>query len=234
LTYELPLSQHDILNSGECDRARDQVIALRDNWTKRSDGGGFFTLGAAAYLDGPHQHSSYLAAASEINPVLSHSFDWLHERVRQFFEEFFGEAVFFDPQFAAPGFHVFVFNGHNQSQDNVARRAHFDLQWMQAMPGAVPSAVLSFTLLVEEPTGGASMALWHARYEQAARLGVTAVEYASKHSPQIVRHSRGRILVHDGYALHAIGPSCEAAPTGLRITLQGHGVRLQRGWLLYW
>jgi hypothetical protein len=34
--------------------------------------------------------------------------------------------------------------------------------------------------------------------------------------------------------LHAIGKSTVKAPTGLRITLQGHGVRLDDGWLLYW
>ena len=234
MTHELPLSQHDILNAQECARARDQVIALRDRWTSRSDGGGFFTLGAAAYLDAPNRHASYLDAAKARNPTLRRSFDWLYERVRRFFEEFFGEAAFFDHQYAMPGFHIFVLNGRDRSRDNPAARAHFDLQWMAAMPGRAPSEALSFTLLVEEPSGGASMAIWSVRYQDGVRRGFSAVDYASRHAPQTVTYARGRIVVHDGFILHAIGRSHADAPEGLRITLQGHGVRSPRGWLLYW
>jgi hypothetical protein len=234
MTYELPLSQHDILNSHECEKARNQVIALRDCWTQRSDGGGFFTLGAAAYLDAPNRRASYLEAARASNPELCRSFDWLHERVRQFFEDFFGEPVFFDLQYAVPGFHIFVFRGCDQSNDDVAARAHFDLQWMHAMPGHVPAETLSFTLPIEEPSGGATMAIWRYRYEGAVKLRFPAPQYASSHPPQTVTYSRGRIVVHDGLILHAIGRSSAAAPAGLRITMQGHGVKLARGWLLYW
>jgi hypothetical protein len=78
------------------------------------------------------------------------------------------------------------------------------------------------------------MHIWHTRYQTAIRGSYTAVEYASKHAPQHVPYTLGRIVVHDGLVLLAIGVSAVAAPKGHRITLQGHGLRMPEGWLLYW
>jgi hypothetical protein len=235
MTYEegLPLSQHDILDVSECQQTLDRVVRLRNHWTVRS-ADSFFTLGAASYLDATTRHDVYLEGARERNPILQTSFDWLHERVRIFFEELLEEPVFFRSDYALPGFHIFALKGEDRGPDNVAARAHFDLQWMHAIPGLNPGGTLSFTLPIEEPSGGSSMALWHVRYSEAVQLGITATAYASKHSPQIVRYSRGRVVVHDGFVLHAIGNSTIRNPSGYRITLQGHGVRLDDGWLLYW
>jgi hypothetical protein len=232
--HDVPLSQHEILDLDECASIRDQVIAARAFWTPRSIGGSFFTLGAASYLDAPNRHAQYLAAAASSNPILGRSFGWLNERIRSFFDQLFDEKTFFDSRYAVPGFHIFVLNGHEQNRDALAGRAHFDLQWRDAMPGLASPETISFTMLVEEPTGGASMAVWPARYEHALRVRMRAVDYASNHAPQTIDYARGRIVVHDGYILHAIGLSRASAPTGLRITLQGHGIRVTDGWLLYW
>ncbi len=235
MIYEecLPLSQHDILDAAECSEARDQVVELRPHWTTRT-AETFFTLGAASYLDAVKRHDQYVSAAKKQNQLLHQSFHWLHERVRTFFEELLEEPVYFQPGYALPGFHIFTLNGEDRSQDNMAARAHFDLQWMHAIPGVQPLGTLSFTLPIEEPSGGASMAIWHVRYNEARQLGFSATDYASKHSPQIVSYARGRVVIHDGFVLHAIGKSTVRAASGLRITLQGHGVRLDDGWLLYW
>ena len=229
----VPLSQHDILDFAECEEAAERVLALRGRWRARTEGS-FYTLGAASYIDATSQHASYAEAAAVTNPVLDESFGWLLERVREFFEELLGEKVTYDERYALPGFHIFVLRGEDRSRDNVAARAHFDLQWMHAVPGCTPSGTLSFTLPVREPSGGASMEIWHTRYQEAVRLGFVATKYAATHPSQTVRYSLGRIVVHDGYVLHAIGRAGVAAPKGLRITLQGHGVRLPQGWMLYW
>lgn len=227
------VTQHRLLSSAECETVRNQLMALKEYWSPRW-GGGAFTLGAAAYIDAVPQHSVYLEAAKAANPVLCRFFGRLLERIRQFFEESLGDAAFFDPRYAVPGFHIFVLDGGDQSRDDPATRAHFDLQWMHAIPGHIPSETLSFTLLIEAPSGGASMATWNARYRDIGGLGCTPIEYAFKHPPQTIAYGRGLIVVHDGFTLHAIGGSPVAAPEGHRITLQGHGVRLTQGWLLYW
>ena len=105
---------------------------------------------------------------------------------------------------------------------------------MHAITGVDPPGTLSFTLPIEQPSGGASMAIWHIRYNEAVQLDLSVSEYASKHPSQTVTYARGRIVVHDGFVLHAIGKASIDAPKGFRITLQGHGVRLPQGWMLYW
>jgi hypothetical protein len=142
---ELPLSQHDVLDPDDCALICDRVFALRNRWTERSPGS-FYTLGAASYLDATDQHDTYIAAAHVTNPLLQENFDTALEQVREFFEEFFGEPVFYDPHYALPGFHIFVLTGGDRSNDNVARRAHFDMQWMHAIPEHVPRGTLSFTV----------------------------------------------------------------------------------------
>ncbi|MGB8842347.1 MAG: hypothetical protein WCC64_14905 [Aliidongia sp.] len=230
---QVMLSQHDILDEKACLQIRERVFSLNANWTRRSDSG-FFTLGTASYLDAPQRHAEYLKAASATNPILEAHFEDLYRLVQQFLQQVLGEAVFYDQTYALPGFHVFSYDGRNVGEDNVAVRAHYDLQWMQAIPGLVPSGTLSFTLPIDEPSGGASLEIWHVRYQEAVKLGFSAVEYASTHTSQVIKYQRGRMVVNDGMVLHAIGRASTHAPKGYRITLQGHGVRTPDGWLLYW
>jgi len=112
---------------------------------------------------------------------LQEAFDAALERVREFFKEILGERVFYDPRYAVPGFHVFITKGGDPRRDNVAQRAHFDMQWMHAMPGYVPRGTVASTLPIEEPSGGACLAVWPARYQGAVRLGFAARDYAAKH-----------------------------------------------------
>jgi hypothetical protein len=230
---ELPLSQHDVLDPDDCAEIVGRVIALRNRWTARSLGS-FYTLGAASYLDATDDHDAYVTAARTTNPVLQDNFAVTLERVRNFFEEFFGDTVFYDPHYALPGFHIFILKGGDRSRDDVAARAHFDMQWMQAIPSHVPQGTLSFTLPVRQPSGGACLAVWPGRYKDAVRLGFGARDYAKRHPWQRVTYKPGRIVIHDGYILHAIGPAADPKPRGYRITLQGHGVRMPQGWMLYW
>jgi hypothetical protein len=104
---------------------------------------------------------------------------------------------------------------------------------MHAMPGHPPEETLSFTLLVEEPSGGSSMEIWPA-HRNAIPPNFNALQYAATHSSRTLLYSPGYMVVHDGLLLHAIGRASIAAPRGTRITLQGHGARSSGGWKLYW
>lgn len=225
--------QHEVLRPQECESVRDRVISLREHWTQRSDAGDFFTLGAAAYLDAPTRRDAYITTAQTLNSVLRENFEWLYERVRDGFEQVLGQPVSYTCDCALPGFHIFVFSGDDQSSDRPATRAHFDLQWMHAMPGPPPEETLSFTLLVEEPSGGSSMEIWPA-HKNAVRANFNALQYAAAQPSTTLRYSRGYMVVHDGLLLHAIGRASIAAPKGTRITLQGHGARTSEGWKFYW
>jgi hypothetical protein len=231
--YQLmPLSQYDLLDISECHMISERVFAFKDHWTTRD--AGFFTLGAASYLDALVSRSAYFDQARSINLVLERAFEAVHQRLKSFFEDLLGAVVFFDHRYALPGFHIFEMRGVDRDSEAVAASAHFDLQWMHVFPGYVPMRTISFTLPIEEPFGGLSMEIWHARYSDAVRMGVSAREYARRYQSQMIRYSIGRIVVHDGLLLHAIGRAPGQNPSGLRITLQGHGILMPSGWMLYW
>jgi len=233
LVLSRAIRQHEVLRLQECETTRDRVFALREYWTRRSDGECFFTLGAAAYLDAPANREPYLRAAGAINPVLRESFEWLYQRVRTVLEELLGQPVCYDNECALPGFHIFVFRGEDQSSDKPFIRAHFDGQWMDAMPGCQPEETLSFTLPIEQPSGGSSLEIWPVHSSNVVP-GLDARQYASKCPSQTLRYSRGYMVVHDGLLLHAIGGASIATPEGHRITFQGHGIKTSGSWKLYW
>jgi hypothetical protein len=228
----VPLSQHDLLDEDECAAIARQVGSLHPHWLRRSQGS-FYSLGTAAYLDAPGRHEAYLESARRTNPVLLDAFPDLENRVARFLAELLAETVAVDTERAVPGFHIFLLDGSDRGRDEPARRAHFDLQWRDAYPGPEPTGTLSFTLPIETPTGGASMAVWNMHYHDAL-LGAHATDHALSHRPRQIDYIPGRIVIHDGLILHAIGAAGEARPRGRRITLQGHAVRFDQRWRLYW
>jgi hypothetical protein len=229
----LPLSQHDMLTGAECVGIAARVRKLERHWTRRS-AGGFYSLGAASYLDATQGTEAYLAAAQVTNPVLLESFGDVYDRVLAFFRTLLDEAVSLDLRRAVPGFHVFVLRGEDRGEDSPAPRAHFDLQWQHAFPGTHPTGTLSFTLAIEAPSGGSGMAVWPLRYADPACLDSDIRAQALRQPPLVVRYEPGRLVLHDGLVLHAIGAVGARRAAGYRITLQGHGVRLGREWHLYW
>lgn len=227
------VSQHGLMTATDCQDLVRRVLALEEYWTPRSQSG-FYSLGAASYLDARDNHALYLATARRTNGLLASRFADLYARLIGFFEDFLGEPVEIDATHAAPGFHVFVLQARSGGGDNAALRAHFDLQWMLAYPGMVPDATLSFTLLIAEPGAGASLAVWNLRYQDPQSHVRSSQDYAAAHPPQTVAYAPGMLVLHDGLILHAIGRLTAGARRGHRITLQGHGVRFGQRWLLYW
>jgi hypothetical protein len=227
------VSLHEVFRLQDCKVVRDQVLNLRQYWKTRSEVGSFFTLGAASYLDAVERRDVYLEEAHKFNSMLRSNFDWLYERIRKGFEGVLGQPVSYDSECALPGFHIFVHEGADQSNDRPSSRAHFDMQWIHAMPGRRPEETLSFTLPIEEPMGGSSLEIWPI-HADAIQPGLDIRKYAANRPSQTLRYERGRMVVHDGLLLHAIGCASIATPKGYRITFQGHGAKVSGSWKFYW
>ena len=180
-------------------------------------------------MDAAKDFALYKAAAQTTNKILLEHFGGLYDRVVEFLRELLDDLL--DLERAVPGFHVFVLRGEDRSKDNPAQRAHFDLQWRLAYPGFNPEGTLSFTLTVATPTGGAGLAMWPLRWNELNRDAHSRV---LEQPPQVAPYALGRLVLHDGLMLHAIGAAGTARATGHRITLQGHGIRWGGRWWLYW
>lgn len=239
------LSTRDFLHESECAEFAQRIVELRGRWTSRSRFIEYFTLGAAAYLDGapynffrPNQPDPYPAAAAEARSILSCEFGDLYTRLLDVLAAVLDEPVAYDERLALPGFQIYQFDGSEFVDGNLADRAHFDFQSTRAFPGQVPEATLSFTVLIEQPTGGAGLALWPLRREEMSALGKRTArplrEFARQNPCERFVYTRGQMMLFDGMLLHAADGPYVSAPSGRRITLQGHGFRNEGQWTIYW
>ncbi len=227
-----PIEGHRLLTAAECVDVVAGIDALRAAWAPRGEA--FFSLGSAGYLDAVASRPDYLAGAVRTNPPLRARFGALYARVCRTLSRRVGAPVTLADDLALPGFHVFEFDGTPLDGDRPSTRAHFDLQWLSVLPGIAPDATLSFTVLLETPSGGAALELWPLDYADAPELEMSVPEYAATHVSYRWVYALGELALHDGLVLHAIGTADDPAPVGRRITLQGHGVRLDGTWSIYW
>jgi hypothetical protein len=232
-TAPMPLTQHRLFSAGECAGIRDRVLALRDRWIRRS-ADGFYSLGTSTYLDAPGRRAEYLASARKTNPLLLAEFSDVYAAIAGFFEEFLFAPVVVASEVPVPGFHVFEFAYPGPENDSASARAHFDLQWIEAFPGLMPQATVSFTVAIEQPPRPAAMEVWALRYEESARVTGPVGAWAAEHPARRMPYADGGMTVHDGNILHAIGSRSPGEAPGRRLTLQGHGVQVGGTWTLYW
>ena len=233
VTAPLPLTQHHLFSAARCADIRRRVLDLRDNWVRRSDYG-FYSLGAASYLDAPGNRAEYLERATWMNALLLARFSDVYATLTSFFENLLFTPVLITDEVAVPGFHIFEFAGIGPAGDHASARAHFDLQWRDAYPGCQPDATLSFTVAIQQPPNGAAMEVWPLHYAEAVGIAMPVTTWAASHPSRRLAYTNGGITIHDGNILHAIGSRSPGEPPGRRLTLQGHGLQMNGSWILYW
>ena len=96
------LERERLLDTQQCERVVEEILALRAHWTARDESVPFFTLGAASYLDARQSESAYRRQAVELNPLLRERFGWLLERVRDKVSEQTGLLAEWAPAAAVP------------------------------------------------------------------------------------------------------------------------------------
>lgn len=244
------LATYDFLDASESAETVRRVNRSRDQWTKR--GPGYFTLGAASYLDATDSPNSYLAAAAQTNPLLSRAFEDLYSGLLGFLACVLEESVEYGERLALPGFHIFEFygaksprlqdfQGYESAEQSAFERAHFDTQFRQAVPDWAPEATVSFTLPLKQPPGGTGLAIWPLDCAAAIQRKLSTADlakYATQNAYERVTYKTGRMILHDGFLLHSLlhnlAGAGAPAPKGQRITLQGHGVRRNGRWTIFW
>jgi hypothetical protein len=226
-----------MLSPEECERACDAVLETRSDWRRRHPVCEFFTLGVASYLDASDgRFPEYREHALRLNPCLYRRFDWLYRRLESTMSAFTGESVSYDEELAHPGFHIFL---GNESQEHFASR-HYDLQdrnidWSRYR-SPESDRHLSFTLVLRLPTAGSGLYVWDVNDNQLqAMIPQDRHEYLELHqTPTYHPYQIGELVIHDGHYLHQIARIRQMCRGDQRITLQGHSLRTEKGWVLYW
>ncbi len=234
------LRQLPVLEPGECARVRDEVHALRQEWTQRNLYVPFFTLGAASYLDAAPQRSArYVKRLAHTNPILRARFGWLYARAAAALTELTGEPTQCPEGPAAPalpGFHIYL---ADSIFTHPVASIHIDLQH-QGVPWEAPDEMdfterLSFTLAIALPRGGAGLRVWAVPPEELRARPWSEIHAGLEQRPvRFHPYTLGSMAVHSGDSVHQAVLMPEAHPDDERITLQGHLARRRGVWQMYW
>ena len=85
------------------------------------------------------------------------------------------------------------------------------------------------------PAKGRGLKTWDIRYDEYVKLDadrkakLRAVRIKEYHP-----YTLGQMVLHSGFQLHQVAPTPECGPGDERITLQGHGIKRDGVWQLYW
>lgn len=203
----------------------DVPSALRREAWRTARGDVVATIGEPLYRN-RERFRYYAERARAENRLLYRHFRLAHERVATFFEHRYAVPVVFADDLAVPGFHLFsfgapgVYEGGGWHVDTL----HAQVPHLAARRRDV-QGVVNFTVPFELPDGGSGMDLEDDLPCSAQRGGG-----ASVHVP----YRTGTMLFTESEHWHRIAPSRCLSPSQRRTTYQGHGVRLDDRWILFW
>lgn len=238
--------------AASCVQRLDEEVA---RWTKRDLFADFYTLGAASYLDAVADLEVYRARAMSTNPLLRSRFDDLYAAVIAALRPIVGDCALCDG-LGHPGFHIF---GHRPRTTNtlltiaamerLTASVHTDRQFephistWSSFAAADLEHTMTFTLALELPAAGAGLCFWDDPsaaqygdgddYADDVRGAFDFEELLGVDVPAIIPYRTGQLFYFIGQQRHVIAPSRSLSATDRRITLQGHGVRCDDIWRLY-
>ena len=224
----------DVLGASECGDVAERMMQLSESWIQRAPVD-FYTLGAASYLDGAWDQGCYQERRKHGNQLLAQSFPRLYETLLSVLTGLIGQAQF-HPDLALPGFHVFAAKPDQDILPGTSAFAaaggsiHQDLQYtlhtsLWRTYGKVDwGSPLSFTLPIELPEAGGGLNVWP---------GVQLTDRRSDELPERIAYRPGSLYWFFKPLLHQIAPLQGVTMNDRRITLQGHGLRCDGVWILY-
>lgn len=164
------------------------------------DRGGFYTLGAAAYLDDP---LLYPTLAKLLNPYLINAFKDVLVLLEMHFSKTYNREICYYDGVALPGFHIFDYESRGLIGSIHKDSPEEKIPW--PMPYSEP---FTFTMPVQLPKEGGGM------------------NWVIDGDIEYVPYEIGTLYVHDGKVPHQIANHVDIQKGDYRITLQGHGVLL--------
>ena len=214
----------------------------------------FYTLGVATYIDGISDIQYYYDYIKDQNPVFKDYFGWLYDAVVYSLWDVIGECQLAD-FLAYPGFHIFGTKPNEPPKmatkmymEQPSATIHVDLQheqhdflWSHFKEVDLENT-LSFTLPIQVPVNGGGLNTWE---EESMKQYEIDNEY-TKHmkeldyskwgdydEPTVVPYTAGEMFYFIGSLVHQIAPAYNADFNDRRLSLQGHGVKCDGVWQLY-
>lgn len=229
----------DFLSDQERRHILEKIYELKLNWTYRSPM--FCTLGTALYLDATSSFLAYQILAGKTNTILLEHFPQLYPLLKNILQRELQDEVVFESSLALPGFHIFT-APQNDAEMYLMKHhqpsIHFDLQFTQAKwpyNNIESNRPISFTAAIKLPSSGGGLNYWDIVHEDYHKLSDDDQQALFQSKERLYcPYQEGKIVIHDGFTLHQIAVPDEVKRDDQRITLQGHAVRCDQVWRVYW
>jgi hypothetical protein len=233
------------------------VLKLDRNWCSHDTY--FHTFGATTYLEAfnadgplkPSELSGYHSHKRLMNPLLKKRFGRLYDEVATSLSIEIGPTKLID-ELGHPGFHIFGPTPEKGTidQDFIDNftgdswgALHLDIQYLPHMPifqmfdEVDIENPLSFTLALRLPKNGSGLRVWKniEGREETEKFNYLDIDErkAIIKGPYEVKYETGKITYFIGHPVHQVPMTSPLLSDDLRITLQGHGLRCDGYWRLY-
>lgn len=242
-----------IFSEEEASRISRDVIKSLSFWIRRGpvfseDFHFFFSLGVASSTDALDSLDEYLSLAAKSNVFLMEDFSWIYPRIESTLSSQIGECKI-EKGLAHPGFHIFhypetlpekVFKSlASNEQDSLSSVIHYDrqhmllLEWWKKYRTYEIENTMSFTIPVLIPGMGTGLNIFKEDFDICLE-NIKLLDVKERHDKYVVSYNTGTCIYHTGKILHQAGVTIHnMLPGDMRITVQGHGVKCDGIWRLY-
>ena len=231
------IQNFELLDAPTCAAITQKIHALRAHWVHRHPTAPFYTLGAAAYLDGDKQGAKhYQSEIKRTRGLMAAHFGPLYETLLQVLRTALEAECEYHPNYGLPGFHIY--QAHPIFEQRMGT-VHIDRQFDDTGGLGLNEVDLqrqySMTLALRLPQSGGGLKVWPVN--GLALIGADSARRSSvlESKPKAVYHPYkiGTLALHSGALIHQIAPIKQLQPDDERLTLQAHAVWADGRWLVY-
>ena len=236
----------------------DTVVSLSNLWVTRIQY--FHTFGAVTYLEAfdekgvlpNNQLSTYHSHRALMNPVLQRHFSGLYSDLAHLLSKHLDAPCEFPDELAHPGFHIFGATGSegqmkqsfiDSFEGDSWSHLHVDIQYLPHGPfwdkfrDVDLSNPMSFTLCLEVPKAGTALRDWHSIESPVEAQAFNYVPLEERRNLigelRYAPYRAGVLTYFIGHMIHQVPATLPLEVSDRRITLQGHGIKCDGAWQLY-
>ena len=228
----------ELFEAATCATITQQVHKLRAHWVHRHPSAPFYTLGAAAYLDGDKLGAKYYQSEiKRTRAIMAAHFGTLYETLLQVLRTALEDECEYHPNYGLPGFHIY--QAHPLFEQRMGT-VHVDGQFADTGGYGLTEVDLqrqySMTLALRLPQSGGGLKVWPVNGVNLRGADAERLAEVSQSKPKAVHHAYkvGVMALHSGALIHQIAPMKQLQPGDERLTLQAHTAWADGRWLVYW
>ena len=181
--------------------------------------------------------------------MLHKKFNWIYDIICEKLQRELGKPVVIDKFLSHPGFHIFATKTGSVLEPEYLKlfeeplgSVHVDVQYEEhydywhSFKEVDLKNTLSFTIPVKLPKNGGGLYTWGDEVDPYSfNYTTNKTKLDELESPSVSNlYNKGEMIYFIGHLLHQMMPGVNVQPTDRRITVQGHGVKCDGVWRLYW